>query len=90
MLQIALALAASMSVAQVPAHQTDVRPIVSRGGCLPQMDRQFVRFVPEAPSSGPNPLFRLISGSQDESLTFGPSRVAGACIHPLVRTALHR
>ena len=89
MLQVALALAASMSVAQAPAPWPELRPIVTPDACLPQMDRRFVLFVPEAPSSGPNPLFRLVSGSPGVRLTDPARQVAGACLQPLLRTALH-
>jgi hypothetical protein len=90
MLPIALALAASMTTAQPPPPPADIAPIVSQGACLPQMDPRFVLFVPAAPSSGPNPLFRLISGSPGERLTDTTRRGAGACIQPLMRTSIHR
>ncbi len=89
MLSMALALAASMTLAQAPAFPADIAPIAAQGACLPQMDPKFVLFVPEAPSSGPNPLFRLISASPRDRLTETTQKGAGACIHPLMRTALH-
>ena len=45
MLSIALALVSSMTVAQPVAPPADVAPIAAQGGCLPQLDPQFVRFT---------------------------------------------
>jgi hypothetical protein len=88
MLPIALALAASMAAAPAPPP-ADIASIVSQRGCLAQMDPQFVLFVPPAPSSGPNPLFRLISGSPDERSADTTRQGARACLQPLMRTAIH-
>jgi hypothetical protein len=33
--------------------------------CGPPLDPQMVRFMPRTPSSGPNPLFRLVGGRGD-------------------------
>ena len=37
----------------------------SAATCVSALDTQMVRFVPRTPSSGPNPLFRLISGKRE-------------------------
>ena len=49
------------------------------GGCGPQIDPSFVRYVPAAPSAGHNGLFRLISdpGSQSNQAALFVSRRTG-------------
>lgn len=39
-------------------------------GCRPALDAQMVRFMPKTPSSGPNPLFRLVGGRGVETSGF--------------------
>jgi hypothetical protein len=91
MLNIALALLASSSIAVAPAPaHADAWRIGARGECLAQLDPRFVLFVPEAPASGVNPLFRLISASPNAGPANGPTEGLRACKQYLERTAVHR
>jgi hypothetical protein len=89
-LAVALAAVAAAAVqAAQPAAPATYKPTATahHDACGPQIDPQFARYVPPAPSAdGKNPLLRLIS-SPDESFaveTFR-SRTAGACFRALRR-----
>jgi len=89
MLQIALSLvsAAAINTSAAPARDPDIGRIRSGAVCQAELDPAFVHFVPEARSSGPNPLFRLISGAQSRELGAIKAARPAACIDALTRTS---
>jgi len=80
--------AASLAAAPAPAPAQAADKPTPRA-CLPQMDRQFVLYVAPAASSGPNPLFRLISGPTTAGMSV-KSDPMSACKLDLRRTAWPR
>jgi hypothetical protein len=87
MLPIAIALtaASAISTASLPAApQMPSRDHHSL--CGAGLDAEFVHFVPPAPASGRNPLFRLISGSSNVYPTADPGAGIRACRQMLTRS----
>jgi hypothetical protein len=88
MLPIAIALTAASAISTASLPPTPQMPSLDHHSlCGAGLDPEFVHFVPPAPTSGRNPLFRLISGSPNVYPTADPGAGIRACRQMLTRWA---
>jgi hypothetical protein len=83
---------AAASVAATPPsglQGLETWPFDAPSSCRSSIDPRFVQFVPSAPSSGSNPLFRLIADPAQEMKAALPVGGVNACKADLTRES-HR
>lgn len=88
-----LALAPPVDLKRQPPARSPLGIAQNDGACGPQIDPQFVRFVPPAPSQGSDGLFRLISAPGPHASGTSPGSHPGdraGCAHMLFTGFAHR